>query len=41
LADGKITATSAATEYGIALTADGAAVDEERTKESRAARRRD
>jgi N-methylhydantoinase B len=40
LLDGKITAAGAATEYGVALTPDGAGVDEVRTKESRDALRR-
>jgi N-methylhydantoinase B len=38
--DGKILAASAASDYGVVLTADGTAVDEEQTKERRAARRR-
>jgi N-methylhydantoinase B len=39
LQDGKVTATSAAADYGVALTPDGAAVDEVQTKERRAALR--
>jgi N-methylhydantoinase B len=38
--DGKITTMAATTEYGVVLGPDGTAVDEERTKEARAARRR-
>src|SRR6185295_8357308 len=38
--DGKITANAVTDEYGVVLTPDGAGVDEEKTKESRAARRR-
>jgi N-methylhydantoinase B len=38
--DGKITTTAATTEYGVVLGPDGTTVDEERTKEARAARRR-
>jgi N-methylhydantoinase B len=40
LLDGKITANAVNDEYGVVLTRNGAAVDEEKTKESRAARRR-
>ena len=40
LLDGKITANAVTDEYGVVLTRGGAAVDEEKTKESRAARRR-
>ena len=40
LLDGKITANAVTDEYGVVLTPDGAAVDEEKTKDSRAARRR-
>ena len=40
LLDGKITAAGAALEYGVVFTPDGTAVDEVKTKESRAARRR-
>jgi N-methylhydantoinase B/oxoprolinase/acetone carboxylase alpha subunit len=39
LLDGKITTNAAAQEYGVVLTSDGTAVDEVKTKESRAARR--
>ena len=38
--DGKITANAARAEYGVVLTPDGTAVDEVKTKESRAALRR-
>lgn len=34
--DGKITPAAAAAEYGVVLTSDGGAVDEERTKDARA-----
>jgi N-methylhydantoinase B len=37
--DGKITAAMAAADYGVVLTPDGAAVDEVKSKESRAALR--
>jgi N-methylhydantoinase B len=40
LLDGKITAAAATTEYGVVLVPDGTAVDEEQTKDARAARRR-
>jgi N-methylhydantoinase B len=36
--DGKISAARAVTDYGVALTPDGAAVDEVRTKECRESR---
>src|SRR5919198_3649257 len=38
--DGKVSAARATTEYGVALTPDGAAVDEAKTKERRDALRR-
>jgi N-methylhydantoinase B len=40
LLDGKITANAATLEYGVVTTLDGAAVDEVKTKESRASLRR-
>ena len=39
LLDGKVSAEVATTEYGVALTPDGTAVDEVKTKNCRAARR--
>jgi N-methylhydantoinase B len=38
--DGKVSAASAAADYGVVLTPAGAAVDEVQTKERRAAQRR-
>jgi N-methylhydantoinase B len=38
--DGKVSAVSAAADYGVVLTPAGAAVDEVQTKERRAAQRR-
>jgi N-methylhydantoinase B len=40
LLDGKITANAATLEYGVVITPDGTAVDEVKTKESRASLRR-